>query len=69
MLTGSKGNYFISQKKETEASFFHHVKFVLFFDLIDFVLFYQINNRFERLRIVHCEVGEGFAVKFNSLLS
>ena len=68
MLTSSKGNYFILQKKETEASFFHHVKFILFFGFM-IGLFHQINNRFERLRIVHCEVGEGFAVKFNSLLS
>jgi hypothetical protein len=38
MLTSSKGNYFILQKKETEASFFHHVKFVLFFGFIDEVI-------------------------------
>ena len=31
-------------------------------------LFYEVNDSFECLRIVHREVGEGFAVKLNALL-
>ena len=31
-------------------------------------LFYEVNDSFECLRIVHREVGEGFAVKLDALL-
>ena len=44
------------------------IKPVIFLCLLRLILLNQINDRFECLRIIHSEVGEGFAVQGNTLL-